>query len=283
MGTSMFNRWSVVAASMLLAALPSLCAVAAEPALDVAIPKDVQVSTLFQPGEVKPGALPVNAAFDVDPDGLPSIADKTSLKLLGSSQQLLTLGVLAIDDFAWMRDDRLLLVTQNHLASLSPKGLVLSLALPGAGMRVRPAGENTAYLFGGSTEPENHDVYLFARDATVTKLASMPAPVTAVAGDGITSYIATDKTILRIALNQPVRALLQTRDPIVSLEIAPREGLFYATTSSVGYIGRDSNAYEFIRGEGGLLRIRGSMLFILMSNGQLLRFGPVGAFALSQK
>jgi hypothetical protein len=191
---------------------------------------------------------------------------------------LLSLGVLAIDDFAFMRDDRLLLVTQGHLASLSPKGLILSTALPTPAMRIRPAGKDTAYVYGGSSEPQNRDVFLFSRDATATKLATLPSTVTAVTGDGITSYIATEKTILRIALQQPARALLRTRDPIVSLELAPGEGLFYSTTSGVGYIKGDGTAYEFIRGSGGILRIRNGSLYVLVPEGHLLRLGPVSAF-----
>lgn len=252
--------------------------VCAEAALDVVVPGGVDVSALYQPDQPAPKNLPANAAFDVDPDGLPAIAAGTSLKLLGSSEELFNLGVLPIDDFAWMRDGRMLLVTENHLASLSPKGIALGPALPGAGMRVRPAGDNTAYVFGGTSEPANHNIYLFARDSTTTKLAILPSPVVAVAGDGMTTYVATDKAVLRIAFSEPARVLLETHEPIVSLEIAPRQGLFYATKASVGYIDSNGKAADFIRGEGGQLRLRGSTLFVLTTHGDLLRFGPADAF-----
>ena len=278
MTTNMSFRLLNVIIGLVSAILLSPRAALAETPLDISTPKNVKVSALLQPDGAKPSAASIAAAFDIDPDGLPAIADGTALKLIGTSQEMLSLGVLPIDDFAWMRDGKLLLITQSHLASLSPKGVVLSLELPTAGMRLRPAGNNTAYIFGGTSEPTNHTVYLFARDQTVTKLASLPSPVTAVAGDGTTTYIASDKTILRTAWNQPPRLLLETRDPLISLEVAPHEGLFYATKSSVGYIDRNGDASEFLRGEGGSLRLRGSTLFVLLPSGNLLRFGPVEAF-----
>jgi hypothetical protein len=169
-------------------------------------------------------------------------------------------------------------VTQNHLAGLGPQGVELSIALPSPGMRIRPAGDDTAYVFGGPTAPANQDVYLFSRDGSVVKLATLPGPVRAVAGDGTTTYVAMDRTIIRIALNQPTRVLLQSRDPFVSLEIGLQAGLFYATTSAVGYVAKDGTASEFIRGQGGLLRLRGSSLFLLFSNGpRLVRLSPVEA------
>jgi hypothetical protein len=87
--------------------------------------------------------------------------------------------------------------------------------------------------------------------------------------------------VLRIALNKPVRAVLETQDPVMSLEIAPNDGLFYSTKSGIGFLDRNGEAVEFIRGDGGVLRVRGSMLFVLLSSGNVLRLGPVEKFATS--
>jgi hypothetical protein len=258
-----------------------LQAISAGSTMDLAIPKGVQVNTFLQLGDVKPGNLSPSTPFDIDPDGLPVLADGAALKLFGSSRALLTLGASTIEDFAWMRDGRLLFVTQGHLAALSPKGVVLGTALPNPGMRIRPAGDDTAYVFGGASEPQNHDVYLFKRDRTVAKLASLPVAVTAVAGNETTTYVAADNMILKITLNQPASLVLQAHDPVVSIEMAPHDGLFYSTKAAVGYIDRDGGATEFIRGDGGILRARGSKLFVLLLSGTLLRVGPTEGFGLA--
>jgi hypothetical protein len=277
-GRAVCRRWTLSIAGTLVAALIPVQAISAEPTLDLAIPKGVQVNSFLQLGDVKPTQVSPRTAFDVDPDGLPVVAEGSSLELLGSSRNLVALGNFNIDDFAWMRDGRLLLVTQGHLAALSPKGVVLGTALPSAGMRIRPAGEDTAYVFGGPSEPQNHDVYLFKRDRTVAKLANLPVAVTAVAGNESTTYVAADKMILRITLNQPAVVVLQAQDPVISLETTPQDGLFYSTQSTVGYIDRDGGATEFLKGDGGLLRVRESQLFVLLLSGNLLRISPTDGF-----
>jgi hypothetical protein len=264
--------------SLLVATLVPLCIAAAEPAVDFAIPSGVKAAIVVDSGGTTPKTVSTSTAFDVDPDGLPAIIDGPALKLFGSSQELLALDTNRIDDFAWMRDGKLLLVTQGHLATISPKGVVPDMALPAPGMRVRPAGANTAYVFGGADPAINRDVYLFARNGKMTKLLSLPMPVSAVAGNGTTTYVATERTILRIAFNEPVRVIVETRDPVTSLVTGPNHAFFYATKSAVGYVDRDGRAVEFIRGNGGLLRRRGSMLFVLLTDGTLLRLGPIDQF-----
>ncbi len=272
------RRWPLSVVGALVALLIPVQAIDAAPTLDLAVPKGVQVNSFLQLGDVKLTRVSPATAFDVDPDGLPVVADGSSLKLLGSSRNLLALGSFNVDDFAWMRDGRLLLVTQDHLAALSPKGVVLGTVLPNAGMRIRPAGDDTAYVFGGPSQPQNHDVYLFKRDRTVAKLASLPVAVTAVAGNESTTYVAADKMILRITLNQPAVVVLQAQDPVISLETTAQDGVFYSTQSAVGYIDRDGRATEFLKGDGGLLRVRGSQLFVLLLSGNLLRIGPTDGF-----
>jgi hypothetical protein len=249
----------------------------ANPDFDVAVPKDVQVSTLLPFPDAAAGILAPDTGFDIDPDGLPVVADGTSLKVMGAKAPLMSLGK-RIDDFAWMRDGALLLVSENHLAGLGSGGLVIGLELPNPGMRIRPAGLDTAYVAGGASEPANHDVNLFARDKRIAKLATVPAPVSAIAGDGATTYVAIGAAVLRFSGTEPVRLLLQAPEPIVSLDKGPN-GLFYATAARVGYVTDDGNAYDFIVGQGGLLRVRGSSLYLLVHDGaRLIRFNPVDAF-----
>jgi hypothetical protein len=274
---------SAPVAGMLVAALfwPQLFAKG--PKIDFFVPKGVQVSTFLPLGGVKAASPSAATAFDIDPDGLPAIAAGAAIKLYGAPRDLVKLSVPSVDDFAWMRDGRLLLVTQGHIAALSPKGPILGPALPIPGMHVRPAGDDTAYVFGGSKEPQNHDVYLLRQDGMVAKLVSLPTAVTAVAGNETTTFVATDRMILRLDANEPARIALQTGDAVTSLELAERERLFYSTKSAVGYVDRDGGAVEFIRGDGGLLRARGSRLFVLLSSGNLLRIDPTDGFGDATK
>ena len=274
----MLLRGTVGSILVLLSASFLFDRAAADALLDFAVPSGVKAGVMVSE-DVAAGSISANTAFDVDPDGLPAVAEGARLKLFGSAQELLTLNTPKIDDFAWMRDGKLLLVTQGRIAAVSPEGIILSLALPFAKMRIRPAGADTAYVFGGPEEPANHDVYLFSREGKIAKLVNLPDPITAVAGDGNKTYVAAGNVILRIAMNEPIRAMLKAKEPIISIESAPNDALFYSTKSSVGYVDHLSRAFDFIRGEGGLLRTRGSMLYVLLSNGALLRLGPTEKFA----
>lgn len=246
------------------------------------VPRNVEVSTLLIPPGSTPAAPGSNLAFDIDPDGLPVFADGPNLKVFGSPRPLATAGSKPIEDFAWMSDGALVLLTQGRLAGLGPKGVELGPATPAPDMRVRPAGKNAAYIFGGAHEPANHDVYLFERTGRIAKLFAAPGPVTAVAGDGKTSYVATERTLIRLAEGKPAKVVLKTADPIISVDVAP-QGLFYATASSVGYLSRAGVAYDFLRGAGGAVRVRGSALFLLLrDDGKVIRFKPIEAFEIGR-
>ena len=252
---------------------------AANADFQVAVPRGVAVSTLVAPPGDSPAIAWTKLAFDIDPDGLPVYADGSSLRVFGSPKPLATTGSSPIDDFAWMRDGSLLLIAQNHLAGFGPHGIALGPQLPAPGMHVRPAGEGRAYVFGGAGEPANHDVYLFGRDGRIAKLLSAPEPVVAVAGDGSTTYVAAGRTLLRLRAGKSVKLLLRTRAPIISIDAAP-PGVFYATAASVGYLSSDGAAHDFLRGEGGLLRVQGEALFLMLRDGKhLIRFNPIAGFA----
>jgi len=114
MTTNMSFRLLNVIIGLVSAILLSPRAALAETPLDISTPKNVKVSALLQPDGAKPSTASIAAAFDIDPDGLPAIADGTALKLIGTSQEMLSLGVLPIDDFAWMRDGKYPDMPFNH-------------------------------------------------------------------------------------------------------------------------------------------------------------------------
>jgi len=269
------GRWSIlfgIVASTLVG-----CAVLTPPGFD--IPRGVEVNVLLGPTGSPSTSLPDNVAFDVDLRGRPFLAADNTLVGLSRPKPLIALDVPRVEDFAWMPDGTLLLLSERRLLAVDARGQIAGPDLPAADMHVRPGSNMSAYLFGGSQEPANHDVYLLVRGGAITKLFRAPQPVKAVAGNGKTTYIAVGPSVLRFEWNRPLEVVFEASDPITSLELAPQEGFFYSTGSGAGYVGPDGGDLEFLKGYGGYLRVRGSALFILIPQGPyLLKLSPVHLF-----
>ena len=247
--------------------------------LQLAVPKDVHVSMLLAPPGEGQNRVLKTRPFDIDPDGLPVMAAGASLQVVGSSRPLATIGSQPISDFAWMRDGSLLLITQDHLAGLGRHGLLLGPLTPGPDMEVRPAGKDDAYVFGGTRQPANQNIYLFGRDGRIAKFLFAPAPVTAVAGNGSTTYVGVGRMLLRLREGHPVKVLMHMHSSLISLDMTSSGGLFYATKASVGYLSKTGKAYDFLRGQGGPVRVHGDALFLLLqTSGRVIRFSPIRAF-----
>ena len=248
-------------------------------AMQLAVPQAVHVDLLLAP----PGgtAAPVAAThgFDIDPDGLPVVAQGATLLIVGGTKPLVTVGQQKIGDFAWMGDGSLLLTTQGHLAGIGPHGLVLGPKTPVPDMEIRPAGKDEAYVFGGASQTSPNDIYLFGHDGRIAKLLSVPAPVTAIAGNGASTYVALGRSLIHLDAGQPIKSVMSTHSALISLAMTPSGRLFYATKASVGYVTADGAAHDFLRGQGGLLRIHGDALFLLLRHqGRIIRFSPLQAF-----
>jgi hypothetical protein len=177
-----------------------------------------------------------------------------------------------------MKDGSLLILDHN-LFGASPTGKIAKgPPLPVPGMRIRPAGGSAAYIFGGASEPANHSVYLLGPDGSFVKLLTAPVPVTSVTGDGTTTYVAAGDTILALRPGAKVEAVMVAESKVISLERAPVEGFFFSTASRIGYWSKHGT-YEFMRGRGGILRLRNSALYLLIPEGPyLLRFEHVERF-----
>ncbi len=248
-------------------------------ALQLAVPKTVHVDLLLAPPGATANSVAPTHGFDIDPDGLPVVARGATLLLMGAARPLVTVGTQPIGDFAWMHDGSLLLIIQGHLAGIGPHGLTLGPQTPVPGMEVRPAGKDDAYVFGGTSQKSRHDIFLFGRDGRIAKLLSAPAPVTAVAGDGTSTYVALGRSLLHLDAGHPIKPVMHTHSAVISLAMTSSGRLFYATKASVGYLTADGVAHDFLRGQGGLLRVHGDALFLLLrSQGRIIRFSPLEAF-----
>ncbi|OGK05673.1 MAG: hypothetical protein A2W80_14085 [Candidatus Riflebacteria bacterium GWC2_50_8] len=118
-------------------------------------------------------------------------------------------------------------------------------------------GENSVWLF----KPQS---YQGARGIPeFQKVFAAEVPINAVAGDGVTTWVASGKLILRIdAQKQLHRQYLHPHNVIVDLAYTKNSGLFYATGFAVGYAG-DSGVIEFLNSRGPLMACNGSSIYVL--------------------
>lgn len=248
----------------------------AGPQLELLVPKGIQTTVYLNKDQ---SVKPATKAFDISPEGLPFEADGQLLRPLMASGQKQRFEVSSIDDFSWMGDGTLLIISKNSLLQGEAESLSVGPSLPEQGMHIRPAGEAAAYIFDGNATATNHTLYLLRREAGFTKLVTLPYPITAVAGDGDTTYVATGKTVVRLQWDQSTEVVYVSNFPIVSLELAPEEGLFFSTQSAVWFLSKEGRALEFVRGFGGQLRLRNEALFLFSSSHPyFFRFTNLSAF-----
>src|SRR5205823_10304405 len=127
----------------------------------------------------------------------------------------------------------------------APGGLQPLIELPSAGMRLAPAGRDACYLFGGETEVQRRELYLFSRTRPLRSLLRTEAPITAVAGDGVETAVATGSEIYLIAGGRATR--IQAADgPITSLSGAPPYGLFYTTSTHAAFLHGKGRGFGFL-------------------------------------
>ena len=211
-------RWPLAVLTTLAAFAIWLTAAIADPAHtdtgDIALPKGVHIDSLILPDGASGSAT---VGFGVNRDGLPVVADGTQLRILGEGQAILDIAPRKIDDFSWMLGAQLLLISGDRLISPGPNGQLRELALSATGMKVRRAGDDDAYVFGGAAEPANHDVFLVKPSGAMIKLATLPSPISDVSGFGTNCYVAIGKRLLHLAEGETVAIVLEAPSDITSI------------------------------------------------------------------
>ena len=266
----------------------------AAPRPEFALGSNVSAVAITYPG-FKVTALPAAIisedpiAFDVDPDGVPVVAARNALWAVGPGviRRLFHPGFLpkasniedvVLEDFAFADDGALFVVakdsSQRRLYIDDREGLRIFVDFSADGIRAaNPLG---IYLFTGNY------VHLLVPGPQKALLARLPERVVAVAGDGVRTFIATQRTVYLVAFKQVPSIFFETTCDILSLAVADDSGVFYSTKCGVGYVDDKGRTPEFVRNGGGQIRVRGSALY-LWSRGQnaVIRFSPVSA--LSQR
>ncbi|TSA08591.1 MAG: hypothetical protein D4R73_08290 [Deltaproteobacteria bacterium] len=142
------------------------------------------------------------------------------------------------------------------------------------------AGEKGAlYLSGTGRESGKEEVHLVrpepavpGRDArmvvrTIRKIYVSTEKVSAVAGDGDETVIATGRLVFKVTAGRDALEpmFLHPREEITGLAFSRAHGLFYATPSGVGYAGPNGKV-EFIKAPNVSIRIAGGALYVFLRN-----------------
>jgi hypothetical protein len=222
--------------------------------------------------------------FDVDLDGRPVLGIRNLLIRLQvrpeeEPESLAIDGIEQIDDFVWMEDGSLLVISGRILGEVTEDGFKTVLELPDSGMRLAPATADELYLYGGRTANQRREVYLLRRGSGLVHLLRAPAPVTAVAGNRAVTFLAADNSILLLSEGRAPSVVLVTDAPIRGLAFSLPTVLFYSTDDAVGQLSRPGESAVFIHGKHADIRVRGGGLYLFFPREGILRCSPLSHFA----
>ena len=157
------------------------------------------------------------------------------------------------------------------------------MGLPYKGLRLFPGEKNAFYLAGRNPKTGNYEVYLFQagkEETAIKKLFVTRKNISAVAGDGKTTYVAAGNSVQRVLSGEtkPKNVFIHPRESITGLEFSSGSGLFFTTGSSVGFAGKKKN-FEFMRSPNCRIRLRNERLYILLGNSYgMLQIEGIGKF-----
>jgi hypothetical protein len=154
---------------------------------------------------------------------------------------------------------------------------IVTLPVTEARLSAGPGGG--LYLFGRGKDDGLNDVYLLAPEAdpaspdaprmlrTLRKPFSTEEKVSAVAGDGEDTFVATGRLVVKLAAGGKAMTpvLLHPKEEIVGLARTRSGLLFYATLSGVGVV-TPGGAVDIVKAPNTAIRAVGDDLYILLRN-----------------
>lgn len=247
-------------------------------------PRGVKLGFVLRLGEQFPDIAAKKSLFDISHKGQPFLViDDTFIGLKSTKKHKLGAFKIPelknISDFTWMEDGTLLVISGKKLGEITIDGFQPIINLPFTGMKIKPASTDRCYLYDGNMSQKKQEIYLYKKGGELLKLFQAPGTINAIAGDGKTTFIAIGKEIFALRWNGLLTLIYEVDDNVTSLEFYPPVGLFYSTKKTVGYIHKNGEGYEFIRGQGGDIRVKGDDLYIFFQDsGDLLKCFPVSKF-----
>jgi len=185
-------------------------------------------------------------------------------------------------DFVCLDNGVMLFATTSRLALLnvmpekSGKQPVVGLQpvamLPPDCIRMFKGADNSLYFICGKESGEN-SVWLFkphtykgARGiAEFQKIFVSEVPVNAVAGDGVNTWVAIGRLVIKIDEHKRLHRYYQhPHQVIVDLEYSLNGGLFYSTSFAAGFLGKNG-AIELLNARAPDIACSGNSLYLLFS------------------
>jgi ankyrin repeat protein len=139
------------------------------------------------------------------------------------------------------------------------------------------SGANSALYIVGTADNGDNEVYLLQPETVsqdsqkiirqFRRLFASQKPIEAVTGDGRTTFIALDRTIVQIKHEDQTQAeiLVHPTGRIRQLAYSPTAGLFYVTDQKVGFSG-ECGTWDFLTLVRAQIVIRDNSLYICLSN-----------------
>lgn len=152
-------------------------------------------------------------------------------------------------------------------------------SLPIDNCRLSVGEKDALYFFGRDRTSGKEGVYLARPESvrsgshdrkavrTIRKIYESAEKVSAVAGDGEKTVIATGRLIIRVTEGRGgiVPVFQHPREVITGVALSRKHGLFYATPSGVGYTGPNGTV-EFIKAPNTSIRIADGDLYVFLRN-----------------
>ena len=219
--------------------------------------------------------------FDVDADGKPWFGDGSRRLLVDPVDGSAVLSNVRFADFVFTAGGARVICTDEYLGELKPppgeprkeKGLPVlpfwgRVRLPHPGCRLYPAGPDGVYIVWHNEKTGRDDLSLLQKgDGSMhaTKLFDIDAQITAVAGDGRTTFIGVKDWILRLAPGaEKYQLYFMPKRPVTGLAYSRRAGLFYATPDAVGFVSPGFQI-EPLKSPHPQIVLRGDALYIRMA------------------
>lgn len=270
---------------ILAAVLTSFPVFAAGPAgYEVYLPEGLDIDIILEPSDVERIGGNKKTIFQLNEAGEPTLLLGETFLTLKSSEgdevipPFRVEGAGSISHYAWMPDGTLMIISGKVLGILTTEGFMPILKLPHEDMKIEPASDDLCYLYGGSTKEQQRRLYLLKKGGMLLHLLEADEPVTAVAGDGKTTFIASGGSVLTLRPGE-TEIMYTAGEEIGSLTVSKETGgIFFATVSSAGYIHGKETGFEFIKGVGAEVKTFNDSIYIYFPDGEMFKVSPVSLF-----
>jgi hypothetical protein len=252
-------------------------------------------SMIYAP-KAKPIDHPNGMIFLVDDDGHPWLSNegKFLINLLGNS-------LLMVDkkyhDASIFDDGEVVLCTDEAMGTLdspSPEEKKRNkflmkfhprVALPYKNMRVYAGEGNAIYAVGKNPDDGKDELFITAAGAdgkkTFVKLVAIKEGISAVAGDGKTTYFSSGSLIVKIGPDHKKmeRVIKLAGDPIKELAYSSKAGLFYANDKGVAYVGEKKPILLLSAPDISMRLRKNSLLILFVKEQEVMEFAGIEGFS----